>query len=117
MENKLKQVIIIRKDLKMRRGKEISQASHGCVNAVIKNQSNPLVKQWLDGVHTKICLQVNSEEELLEIYKKAQPYTIAELVTDLGLTEFNGVPTNTCVVLGPDYSNVLDQFTGDLKLL
>ena len=39
------------------------------------------------------------------------------LITDCGLTEFHGVATNTCVGIGPWWSDEIDEFTKDLKLL
>lgn len=39
------------------------------------------------------------------------------LITDRGKTEFGGVPTITCLGIGPAESAVLDRITGHLKLL
>ena len=39
------------------------------------------------------------------------------LITDAGLTEFNGVPTNTCIAIGPWDPAEIDKITGHLKLL
>jgi PTH2 family peptidyl-tRNA hydrolase len=39
------------------------------------------------------------------------------VVTDSGLTEFGGVPTKTCVAIGPDKSSKIDIITGGLELL
>ena len=129
----VKQVIVIRKDLKMRRGKEIAQGSHASmqfmVNAIkrffseqstIDNQ--PLVfsgaeQDWMDGAFTKVCLVVNSEEELQEIHNRALSAGLeVNTITDLGATEFHGVPTKTCLAIGPDYAEKIDPVTGDLKL-
>lgn len=66
---------------------------------------------------TKVVVTVNGEEELLDIYKKAKEAgLIAALITDNGLTEFNGVPTNTVVAVGPDLPENLNKVTGHLKL-
>ena len=115
---KQKQVIVVRKDLNMRKGKMIAQSCHASLDVVLKNLEDPNVKEWLSGLFTKICVSVNSEQELLEIYKKAQnAEIIASLITDSGLTEFHGVPTKTCVALGPAPSDTIDEITGHLKLL
>jgi len=128
-----KQVIVIRKDLKMRRGKEISQGSHGSLGAVLnlmtKSENNGKFKyelefekdsfldEWLNGIFTKITCVVNSEEELLELYNKALKMSIpAVLITDAGRTEFNGVPTKTCICIGPYHSEEIDKITSHLKL-
>lgn len=119
-----KQVIVVRKDLNMRKGKLISQGSHASLGTIMNYVKNnqctfpEVVEDWLNGSHTKICVYVNSEQELLDIYAKAMENQInVHLVEDLGLTEFNGVKTLTCLALGPDYPENLDPITGHLPLL
>lgn len=130
-----KQVIVMRKDLNMRKGKIAAQASHASLGAIlnygkhlpevegkyesvnISLRHQPL-SEWLNGRFTKVCLYVNSEQELLDIYNKAMYNKVnVKLIKDAGLTEFNGVPTLTCLALGPDYPEVIDPITGHLKLL
>jgi len=128
-----KQVIVMRKDLKMRRGKEISQGSHGSLGGVLnlmtKSENNGKFKyelefekgsfldEWLNGIFTKITCVVNSEEELIELYNKTLDMEIPViLITDAGRTEFNGVPTKTCICIGPYYSEEIDKITSHLKL-
>ena len=136
--DKVKQIIVIRTDLrnsdgkKVRTGKLIAQACHASIafltNKMRNNDSSPesvcLVnlnqaqKEWINGSFFKICLGVDSEKELLEILEKARNSDVeCHMITDQGHTEFNGVPTNTCLALGPDYSSKLDVITGQLKLL
>lgn len=116
-----KQVIVIRKDLKMSRGKEIAQGSHASM-AFITRQINNLQlteaeDQWLKTSFKKITLQVDSEQALLDIYNRAKDAGLTcHLVEDSGLTYFHGVPTKTCLAIGPNYSNEIDEITGDLKL-
>jgi len=129
----IKQTLIMRKDLKMRRGKEISQGAHASMAWLTKRLQNQHVDlfgnvqaetyfephewEWVKGLFTKICLQVDSEQELRDIYDKARAAgLVAELITDAGLTEFNGVPTVTCCAIGPDESEKIDLITGHLKL-
>jgi PTH2 family peptidyl-tRNA hydrolase len=115
----MKQVILMRKDLKMRRGKEIAQGSHASMSFLLKGESpnNKDVKKWMETGQTKICLQIHSEEELLEIYQQALNLGLrANIITDAGRTEFNGVPTKTCVAIGPNESNDIDKITRHLKL-
>jgi PTH2 family peptidyl-tRNA hydrolase len=125
MEERLvKQVIVIRKDLKMRRGKEIAQAAHSSMAFLTKNRDqydsiNPTDIQikWMNDSFRKICLQVDSLEELHQISLNAELHNIeCHIVTDSGFTEFHGVPTITCLALGPDYADKIDQITGNLKL-
>lgn len=133
----IKQIIIVRKDLKMRRGKEIAQACHVsmmfltsrfCKNPNSYYERSLLLSdseiEWLDGTateegkYTKVCLQVNSEEELYEIYNKAKGAGLtAHMVIDSGKTEFHGIPTPTAVAIGPNGSEDIDKITGHLKLM
>lgn len=109
----------------MRRGKEIAQASHASMSFLTKRiKSNfgaitlsDVEMYWLNNQFTKICVQVNSEEELIDIYAQGlKNKIISYLIIDSGRTEFNGVPTPTCVALGPDLSEKIDIVTKDLRL-
>jgi PTH2 family peptidyl-tRNA hydrolase len=67
---------------------------------------------------TKVCVGVDSEDELLAVHRAAQTAGVrSTLITDAGLTEFGGVPTNTCLAIGPDWNEKVDAITGALKLL
>lgn len=130
----VKQVIVIRKDLKMRRGKEIAQGSHASMAFLSRRLYDPVngppwkslnmkasftqvELDWLDGKFTKVCLQVDSEEALQAVYEKARAAGLeVHGVTDAGATEFHGVPTKTCLAIGPDEAEKIDAVTGDLKL-
>lgn len=117
----VKQVIVIRKDLKMRRGKEIAQSCHASLAAVYqiedKQKDALFYTCWKKHSFTKIGLLVNSEEELLEVYENAKANDIpAALITDSGRTEFNGIPTNTCIGIGPFWKHEIDKVAGHLKL-
>lgn len=140
-----KQVIVVRKDLNMRKGKIAAQSSHASLGAILnyaddrtinsdyliiplydknaetlyhqRNNPHPL-REWLNGRFTKICVSVDNEQELLDIYQKALDNGVnVKLIKDAGLTEFGGVPTYTCLALGPDYPEKLDPISGHLKLL
>ena len=112
----MKMIIVVRKDLKMRRGKEIAQACHGAIDCVAMSEKSVL-DDWTKNHHKrKICLQVDSEAELWAVYKAAQEAgLVSSLVEDLGLTEFDGL-TKTALVLGPANEEKLNSVTGALKL-
>ena len=112
----IKQAIILRTDLNMRKGKMCSQAAHASVYST--QAHNPKFKEWLDSGMTKITLGCKSEEELFALYNQALSQGLpAYLVKDLGKTEFKGVETPTCIAIGPDEDFLIDQITKDLKLL
>jgi PTH2 family peptidyl-tRNA hydrolase len=120
----MKQVIVIRKDLKMRRGKEIAQGAHASIAFLTNKFRNSefvvlskVEKEWIFGIFKKICVIVNSEEELLEIHRKAEEAgLVSNLIQDSGMTEFHGEPTNTCLAIGPDDEQKIDKITGHLDL-
>ena len=79
---------------------------------------NTVLDDWLNGKFTKVVVSVNSDEELLELNKALDETIIPHaLITDSGLTEFHGVPTNTCLGIGPYEAKEIDKFTGNLPLL
>lgn len=68
---------------------------------------------WILGNYRKIVLQVKNEEELLLLYNKAKDIGLpVQLITDSGLTEFDG-PTNTCVAIGPHTDEEINKITGN----
>lgn len=113
-----KQVIIVRKDLKMRVGKAIAQGAHASMAVVLNHRDHPDVVEWLKGRFAKICVYVNSEEELFNIQEKAlEAGLLCEIIQDAGFTEFNNVPTYTCLAVGPAKIEDIDVVTGHLPLL
>ena len=119
VDTSIKQVIVMRTDLNMRRGKSVSQGAHGSVMGVLALPSNDKYRRkWLKDGMTKITVKCPSLEELIALQLEAEKLNIPVVkVTDAGLTEFNGVPTDTCIVLGPYLADEINRVTGDLKLL
>jgi PTH2 family peptidyl-tRNA hydrolase len=112
----MKQVIVLRKDLNMRKGKMVAQGSHACLYAYLKT-SKEIRDAWFGQRQTKICVSVDSEEELFAIYKAATDAGLpAVLIQDAGLTEFKE-PTYTAVGIGPCEDDDVNKITGNLKLL
>lgn len=118
----LKQVIVMRKDLGMRAGKMVAQGAHASVDSVLCGLADKdridLVHAWLSSGMPKICVRVESGDELLAVHEAAHAAGIAaHVVTDSGRTEFHGIPTVTCIAIGPDTVDRIDGITGHLKLL
>ncbi len=140
-----KQIIVMRKDLGMRKGKMIAQGAHASLK-VFMDRAHPIhtdcdvfpvgfeepvtpynalyldltkmMYEWTRGRFTKVCVSVDSEEALLAVYEKAKEADLpCALIEDAGLTEFKGVPTKTCCAIGPAAPDDLDPITGELKLL
>lgn len=134
-----KQVIVVRKDLKMRTGKIGAQAAHASFKVLMAQMTTiqdtskdypgiyrmtfeyPVVgvwESWLSGLYKKICVSVNSEQELLDIYQRAIDQQLpCAMVEDHGLTEFKGVHTKTCCAIGPAEDDIINAITGHLPLL
>ncbi|WP_206107752.1 aminoacyl-tRNA hydrolase [Paludisphaera rhizosphaerae] len=119
-----KQVIVMRRDLGMRRGKEIAQGAHAAMIWLSLRIRQPgyafteAERRWLEGPFTKVCVRVDSEEELLAVVDRARAAgVLVQLCVDAGRTEFHGIPTPTCCAVGPDFAERIDPITGGLKLL
>lgn len=85
-------------------------------SVVFKEKS--VLDDWLNGKFTKVVVSVDSDEELVALNKALdETYIPHALITDAGLTEFHGVPTNTCLGIGPYIAEEIDKFTGHLPLL
>ena len=115
----MKQVLVIRKDLKMGLGKMIVQSCHASVEASEESRRrDPRAwAVWRDEGAKKVAVKVQSLEELLEIEKKCRSYRLpVALIIDRGLTQ---IPPNTPTALGigPAAEADIDKVTGGLKLL
>ena len=137
---KSKMMIVMRRDLKMRKGKIAAQAGHACIDAILmalskegrlndfettndgialRDTDKPTtpLSDWFKYGCAKICVYVDSEEELIDIADKAKEKgIIAAVITDAGMTEFHGVPTKTCLALEPLLAEIADELTGGLPL-
>lgn len=117
----IKQVIIVRKDLHMRRGKEAAQCSHASMEFLKEHVLNNMKLskkelEWLNGLHTKIVLSIDGEIELLELHWKALSKGLKSyIIQDAGKTEFNQ-KEYTAIAIGPDDSKKIDGVTSHLKL-
>lgn len=127
---RVKQVIVIRKDLKMRRGKEIAQGAHASMAwlarrlqaAGLDDPRRPPAlgaaeARWLARGFRKVTVQVSSEQALRDVHQRALDAGLeAHLIVDSGATEFHGQPTPTACGIGPDLEGLVDPVTGELAL-
>ncbi len=114
-----KQIIIVRSDLEMGRGKIAAQTSHASVLAYerVKCVNPAAAKSWFEEGMKKVVLKVGSEEELLDYFKKGKAAGIpCELVRDAGHTQI-APGSITCFGAGPADEKTLDELFGKLKLL
>lgn len=115
-ERYLKQVIILRKDLGLRKGKMIAQGCHASRGAAkLADEQN--VSNWERKGETKIVVGINGEENLLDLYKEMNSAGLpTKLVRDHGHTEIEE-GTMTAVGVGPSQNEKIDEFTSNLSLL
>jgi|SRR3989344_3590348 len=112
----MKQVILVRQDLKMDKGKLATQCAHASVDAVLAS-SREKVDAWRDEGMKKVVVKVKDEADLrhyLQLAKKEK--LVAKLITDAGHTFFKE-PTTTCLGIGPDKDEKVDKVTKGLKLV
>src|SRR5581483_3486076 len=109
-----KQVIVIRRDLGMRRGKEIAQGAHASgawltsrLFAVAGMPRQYMVtlseaeEAWVKGLFTKVTCQVPDLESLIKVQQAADDAGLVNrMIYDAGKTEFHGVETATALAIG-----------------
>ncbi|TNF36892.1 MAG: aminoacyl-tRNA hydrolase [Deltaproteobacteria bacterium] len=121
--SRVKQVILYRRDLTMRKGKIAAQVAHASMKAVLmfdRGAGQRLqmmvpgpVAVWLRTGVAKVVLSVADEADLVKAYEAGRAAGIpAALITDSGRTEFGGVPTRTTVALGPWTADAIDRISG-----
>jgi len=112
----LKQVIVIRTDLEMGRGKMVAQGSHASLDAAL-NVPASLRNEWLGTGGKKIVVKASSERELQALFMEAKRLKLpAALIHDAGHTQVEP-GSATAVAIGPAKESELATLTSGLKLL
>ena len=115
----IKQVIIIRADLRMGKGKIAAQTAHASLDAYIKAkaQTPQIVDKWMRQGMQKTVLKVDGEKELMELCSACKEMGIVcSIITDAGKTQIEP-GSRTCIGIGPGKSEIIDRISGELKLL
>jgi PTH2 family peptidyl-tRNA hydrolase len=111
-----KQVILVRADLKLPKGKMSAQVAHASVEAVLRSEKEN-IKEWRSQGSAKIVIKVNDKKELFKYNQMAKDSGLTTaLITDAGKTVI-APGTETCVAIGPDEEDKIDIITGSLKLM
>ncbi|AGK60276.1 peptidyl-tRNA hydrolase [Archaeoglobus sulfaticallidus PM70-1] len=111
-----KQVIVVRDDLKLSRGKLSVQVAHASILGY-EASNKKIVDAWRKSGQKKIVLKVKDLQEMMMVkYKAEKEGLVTALVRDAGLTE---IPpgTVTALAIGPDEEKKIDRVTGNLPLL
>lgn len=111
-----KQVIIVRKDLKMSKGKMSAQSAHASTDALLKSHKDD-INAWKNQGMKKVILGVDDEKELLKLRQNAEDAgLVVAIIADAGRTEL-APGTVTAVGIGPADEEKIDRITGHLKLI
>jgi len=114
--NNMKQVIVVRSDVKMSKGKTAAQAAHASVSAVLKSGKTE-VKKWEMEGQKKVILKARTLDELLLLREKCRKNGLVHaIISDAGHTELTP-GTITTLGIGPDDEKKIDKVTGSLPLL
>ncbi len=112
----MKQVIAVRRDLDLSKGKTAAQVAHASLGAYRKADKGD-VAAWDRVGSKKVVVFAEDEEELMELKRRADSDGIPTyLVRDAGRTE---IPkgTTTALAMGPCSDEEIDRVTGHLSLV
>jgi len=116
----MKQIIVVRNDLKLPKGKMCAQVAHASVENVLKmlkERKHRTIAAWHDEGMKKVVAKVNSLKELgkIKTLAKNQGLTVC-MIRDAGMTVVKP-GTITCIGIGPADEEEIDAITKDLKLM
>lgn len=132
-----KQVILVRKDLNMPAGKLGAQVAHASLACILNmgrmtattegaefrlplTVDNPhanSIFHWMTTSFPKITLEVKNEAQLKRFHDEAKAAGLpVSWIVDAGRTVFDGVPTPTCVGIGPASREAIDAITKKLRV-
>jgi len=114
-----KQVILVRTDLDMSKGKIAAQVAHASLDSALKSikKDRIIFNKWKSNYMKKVVLRVDTKEELFK-YKELSNNEgiVCSLIRDAGRTEIKE-GSYTALSVGPDTSEKIDKITGNLKML
>ncbi|EEY64153.1 peptidyl-tRNA hydrolase, putative [Phytophthora infestans T30-4] len=114
-----KMVMCVRTDLKMGKGKVAAQCCHATLGAYKRalKRTPDAVRAWEMLGQAKVCLKVDSEEEMLALAEKAAEHGLVNyVVVDAGRTQI-APESKTVLSIGPAPLKAIDEITGHLKLM
>ena len=112
----MKQVIVVRNDLRMSKGKLAAQVAHASISSS-QIATKRMMRKWEKEGQKKVVLKARNLKQLKVLERECKKLKIPfSLITDAGSTELlHG--TVTCLGIGPDEDSRVDKVTGSLPLL
>ncbi|MCK4336227.1 MAG: peptidyl-tRNA hydrolase Pth2 [Candidatus Aenigmarchaeota archaeon] len=111
-----KQVIVVRKDLKMDKGKIAAQVAHASLEAYKKADTKDVIGWEAEGMK-KVVVGVKDIKEFMKIKERVKeaniPYSV---IRDAGRTQIRP-GTVTAMGIGPAKEEKINRITKNLKLL
>ncbi|KAG6435052.1 hypothetical protein SASPL_106701 [Salvia splendens] len=114
----LLEVLVVRNDLKMGKGKIAAQCSHATLGLYKKilNRAPKSLGRWEMCGQVKVVVKIESEDDMLVLQERAKSLNLPTHVTiDAGRTQIAPNSRTVMAVLGP--AELVDDVTGGLKLL
>lgn len=116
----IKQVIVVRSDLKMGKGKIAAQVAHAALEAAeaARRRHEDWYDSWREEGQAKVVVKTEGgEDAILDLQRQARSLGLpVSMIQDRGLTQLEP-GTTTCLGIGPGPSGMIDKVTGKLKLL
>ena len=128
MTDGLKQVILVRRDLKMKKSHVASLVAKASTEFFLANDESargdtlsvrltPEETDWINSGSIRIVLGVGSETSLKNLTFKAELAGLQCYPVDGKIFDDEGPIETLCVAIGPDDASKIDEITGNLKLL
>ncbi len=112
-------MIVVRRDLKMGRGKVAAQAAHASLSSYLETlrRKPEWAERWLREGQKKVVVSADSLEMLLDLRQRAEALGIpTAMIQDAGLTQLEP-GTTTALGIGPAPEELISNITSHLKLL
>jgi len=128
MKRDLKQVILLRRDLRLRRAEAAALASKASMSFILEGDESDqsgcvkvtlsgIEAEWILGSSTRIILGVTSEEAMRKLLLKAELQGVSTYeITGSSSGKVDEGIQLIAAALGPDEGDKLDLITGNLKL-
>ncbi|KAI4337503.1 hypothetical protein L6164_015911 [Bauhinia variegata] len=118
-DQKLKMVLVVRQDLKMKSGKIASQCAHAATGmyAELMQSDRSLLRHWEHCGQPKIVLICKNQQEMNKLREVAEGIGLPTfVVSDAGRTQVSA-GSKTVLAIGPGPKAIVDSVTGKLPLL